>query len=137
LNVELELIEVADDGSDYESPLAGAANEGIGGFVMSDPGQFAADAALIASIAEKHGLCAAGSPWFARNGGLLGYGVNQEELFRRAAYFVDKILKGAKPGDIPIEQAANFHTVINLKAAKALGLDFPPDLLAAANEVIE
>ena len=65
-------------------------------------------------------------------GGLLGYGVDFSALFRRAAYFVDKILKGAKPGDIPIEQATKFITVVNLKTAKALGLDIPPMLLAAA-----
>ena len=58
-------------------------------------------------------------------------------MFRRAAVFVDKILKGAKPGDIPIEQATTFHFVVNLKTAKALSLAIPPTLLAAADEVIE
>ena len=67
----------------------------------------------------------------------MGYGQEYAPLWRRAATFVDKILKGAKPGDIPIEQATKIQTVVNLKTAKALGLDIPPTLLAAADEVIE
>ena len=67
----------------------------------------------------------------------MAYGVNFTDLFRRAAVFVDKILKGAKPGDIPIEQATRFVTIVNLKTAKALGLEVPPTLLARADEVIE
>jgi ABC-type uncharacterized transport system substrate-binding protein len=74
---------------------------------------------------------------FVSVGGMLSYGADRPQLYRRAAEVVDQILKGKKPGDIPVEQPAKFELVINLKTVKTLGLDMPPTLLATADEVIE
>jgi putative ABC transport system substrate-binding protein len=77
------------------------------------------------------------SPDTVHAGGLMSYGPNFPALFRRTADFVDKILRGTKPGDIPVEQPTNFELVVNLKTAKVLGLDVPAALIATADDVIE
>ena len=92
----------------------------------------------IVELAAKHGLPAIyATREFVDAGGLFSYAAHYPDLYRRAAIFVDKILKGAKPADLPVEQPTKFELVINLKAAKALGLTVPPILLAQADEVIE
>src|SRR5262249_3523933 len=92
----------------------------------------------LADLTPKHHLpnIGAGKP-YADVGLLMSYGVSQPEQFRRVAVFVDKLLKGAKPADLPIEQPTKFELVINLKTAKALGLTIPPSLLARADKLIE
>ena len=96
------------------------------------PGKRAAELAL------KHRVPAVSvGRWFAEEGGLMSYSAIFADLYRRAALYVDKILKGAKPSNLPVEQPTNFELVINLKTANALGLSVPPTLLARADEVIE
>jgi ABC-type uncharacterized transport system substrate-binding protein len=93
---------------------------------------------LIVGLAMKHRLPAVyGSREFVEAGGLIAYGVSYPDLYRRAATFVDKILKGAKPADLPIEQPTKFELIVNLKAAKGIGLTIPETFLGRADEVIE
>jgi putative ABC transport system substrate-binding protein len=92
----------------------------------------------IADLAIRHRLPTISGPReFAEAGGLLAYGPNYPDLFRRAAIYVDKILKGVKPRDLPVEQPTKFELVINLKTAKALGLTIPQSLLVRADEIIQ
>jgi len=102
LNIELRPIEVG-AAAEFESAFSAFADAQIGGFVMSDHALFGFNASTVAGLAAKHRLPSIGQLELPASGGLMGYGGNFFEQFRRAAVFVDKILKGAKPGDIPIE----------------------------------
>ena len=93
---------------------------------------------LIISLATKYRFPAVSwIRFFAADGGLMSYGINPPDLYRRAASYIDRILKDAKPGDLPVQEPTKFEFVINLKTAKALGLTVPPALQISTDEVIE
>jgi putative ABC transport system substrate-binding protein len=126
-------------GSDeIEGAFATMARERVDALVvLPDPITFTARSQVVL-LAAKHRLPVV--YWqreYVDAGGLMSYGSDLAHQFRRAAVYVDKILKGAKPGDLPVEQAATFELVINLKTAKALGLGIPPSLQLRANHLIE
>ena len=100
--------------------------------------RFFAERKLIVEIAGKYRLPDIyPQKEYVDAGGLMSYGVDYTDLYRRAAVYVDKILKGAKPADLPVQQATKFEFIINLKAAKQIGLTLSPDFLAQANQVIK
>jgi putative ABC transport system substrate-binding protein len=99
---------------------------------------FAAERKRIVELAGKYRLPAIYfGKEFVDEGGLMSYGTDNTDLYRRAAVYVDKILKGAKPADLPVQQATKFEFVINLKAAKQIGVTIPSDVLARANKLIK
>jgi putative ABC transport system substrate-binding protein len=108
------------------------------GVIIITSSMFYAERTRIAKLAAESRVPAIyGAKEFAEAGGLMTYGIDLHESFRRATVFVDKILKGAKPADLPVEQPTKFELVINLKTAKALGLTIPPSVLGRADQVIE
>ena len=137
LNLSLNPFEVRARG-DFERVFATMAKDRVHAIVIQDDTIFGeTNANAIAELAAKQRLLAVGSNEFARAGGAIGYGRTDSDLYRRGAYFVDRILKGAKPGDLPIEQATRFELVINMKTAKALGIRIPHSVVLRADKVIE
>jgi putative tryptophan/tyrosine transport system substrate-binding protein len=126
--------------ADIEPALANFARQPNGGLILPTDTFIRLRQKLIADLAVRHRLPAIGTEGdFANDGGLMYYSVsnNLPDQMRQAAGYVDRILKGAKPGDLPIQRADKFKLIINLKTAKALGLTLPIDLLGLADEVIE
>ena len=122
LKIELELAKTQGP-TEFDGAFAAMAKSCVDAVVVTQDGEFAASFKTIATLAARIKLPSIGSKEYAEAGGLIGYGVNLLSLYRRAAYFVDLILKGARPADLPVEQPTKFELVINLKTAKALGLD--------------
>jgi ABC-type uncharacterized transport system substrate-binding protein len=124
--------------ADIETVVSSLGREPRGGFVvMPDTFTFNHRASIILSAARNNVPAVYWNSPYAREGGLLSYGVDDADIFRRSASYVDRILRGAKPADLPVQLPTKFETVVNLKTAKKLGLTVPPDVLVAADEVIE
>ena len=137
LGVQLQVLEVRSTG-EFDRAFAAIARARAAGILIPPSTTLFANRAHIAQLAVKHRLPTSG--WareLTEAGCLMSYGASNPDVARRAAYFVDKILKGAKPADLPVEQPTKFELVINLKTAKALGLTIPPSLLGRADQVIE
>ena len=122
---------------DLMPAVAALAERGADALVVPNTSLLNPLASRISELAIKHRLATIGSPVFARGGGLLGYGADGADMYRRAAGYVDKIFKGAIPGDLPMERPAKFDFVINRKTGRALGVTIPPSLLLRADQVIE
>lgn len=125
------------DKVEIEAAIAAQAREPGGGVVVLPEPFTTTQQDLIVAAANRYGLPSIGVTGFAEAGSLMSYYLDQTDLYARAASYIDRILKGANPGDLPVEQPSKFSLVINLKTAKALGLTIPPAVLAVADEVIE
>jgi len=137
LGFELHPLEVRSD-DEFDAAFASAASAKVGALMAAPAPVFVVNATRIADFALAQRIPSVFHlPGFVRAGGLLSYGPDRADLFRRAAVYVDKILKGANPADLSVEQPTKFQLVMNLKTAKALDLTVPPLLLARAEEVIE
>ena len=126
-----------DGAKDLGTAFAAMVKQRAGGLLIPGDPVLLSNASAITALALQHRLPSAATPEFAEAGSLLGYGINFPDIFRRAAVNVDKIFKGAKPGDIPIEQPTTFEFVVNLKTAEALGIKLPGSILLRATKVIE
>jgi putative ABC transport system substrate-binding protein len=137
LNVDLVAVP-ASTADDFAGALSTISDKGAAALLVVASPVFAAGRLRLAELALTHRLPAMFSTRAdAEAGGLMSYGADLNDLYRRSAVYIDKILKGAKPADLPVEQASKYQFVINLKTAKALGVEIPPDVLALADEVIE
>jgi putative tryptophan/tyrosine transport system substrate-binding protein len=138
LKLKLEEIEAQPDAEGLEGAFKTAQQKQVGAIMTMSTRPYFGERKRIVELARKYRLPAIyPDKEFVDEGGLMSYGADLPELFRRAAGYADKILKGAKPADLPVQQATKFEFIINLKAAKEIGLTLSPDLLARANQVIK
>jgi len=138
LGVRVQVVNV-ERPDDFGTAFAEVQRNRAQALIVSSSGLFYVHRTRLVEFAAKHRLPTIyhQSEFVVVSGGLMSYGPDFRDLFRRAATYVDKILKGAKPGDLPVERPTKFELVINLKTAKALGLTIPPSLLQRADQVIE
>jgi putative ABC transport system substrate-binding protein len=126
------------DAGEIERAVAAFASRLNGGLIVTASPMAGVHRNLIVTLAARHKLPAVyAARFYATAGGLISYGPDYVDQFRRAAGYVDRILKGEKPGDLPVQVPTKYELVVNLKTAKALGLNIPQSLLARADEVIE
>src|SRR5262249_51081098 len=138
LKLKLEEIETQLDAKGLESAFQTAKQKQVGAFITIAGPRYFAERKRIVELAGKYRFPAIYfQKEFVDEGGLMSYGVDFVELYRTAAHYVDKVLKGVKPADLPIQQATKFEFIINLRAAKQIGLTIPVDLLAKADKVIK
>ena len=136
LRLELQYVD-ARGPNDFAPALESLAKGRAQGLVVVDDGMLIANVVGLVDLANRNGVPTIGFSELAEAGGLMSYGVSFPDIWRQAPTFVDKILKGARPSDLPIEQDSRFELIINLKAAKALGLTIPSTLLQRADRVVE
>jgi putative ABC transport system substrate-binding protein len=137
LKIEASPVNVRDAG-EIERDLTAFAHSANGGVIVTSAPQASHYRDLIVALAARRRLPAVyASRYFVTEGGLISYGPDLIDQYRRAAIYVDRILRGEKPGDLPVQAPTKFELVANLRTAKALGLEFPPTLLARVDEVIE
>jgi ABC-type uncharacterized transport system substrate-binding protein len=138
LKLKLEEIETQPDPKGLESAFQTARQKQVNAIITIGGPFFFAERKRIVELAGKFRMPAIYfQKEFVDEGGLMSYGADYDDLFRRAAVYVDKILKGAKPADLPVQQATKFEFIINLKAAKQIGLTIPVRVLERANKVIK
>jgi putative ABC transport system substrate-binding protein len=138
LKLKLEVIETQAGAKGLETAFQTAKQKQVGAIITGGGRIFFAERKWIVELAGSNRLPAIyPDKEFVDEGGLMSYGRDSTDLYRRAAVYVDKVLKGAKPADLPVQQATRFEFVINLKAAKQIGLTVPPEVLARANKVIK
>jgi putative ABC transport system substrate-binding protein len=136
--IQLQMLSIRESNPDFESAFKSVAKDRLNGLITVSNFLFLSHRNQIADLAKKYrlpSLFEGGE--YVDAGGLMSYATSDPDSFRRAAYYVDKILKGAKPADLPVEQPMKFEFVVNLKTAKQIGLTIPPDVLARANQVIK
>jgi putative ABC transport system substrate-binding protein len=136
LSLNLE-VSRAQGPSEFDRAFAAMAVSRVDSVVVTEDGEFAPSFGTIASLALGNGLPSIGAQEYADAGGLIGYGVDILGLYRRAAYFVDRILRGAKPAALPVEQPTKFELIVNLRTAKALGRTIRETIMVRADQVID